>query len=66
MEKYVGVGDRVKVKSSYFVDGYRIPQGTEFEITFVDRQGIPYCCRCLTMPISMWLRRDQFDIVKQL
>lgn len=64
MKTYVGVGDRVKVKGSYFVEGYHIPQGTEFEITFVDRQGVPYCCRGLTVPITMWLRWDQFDIVK--
>lgn len=66
MKKHVGVGDRIEVKSSYFADGHYIPQGTEFEIAFVDRQGIPYCCRGLTIPITIWLRRDQFDIVKSL
>lgn len=62
---YIGVGNIVAINADYYSEPYHIPKGTKFEITFVDRQGIPYHCRCLTMPVSLWLRRDQIDIVKQ-
>lgn len=65
MERYIGAGDKVKVKSSYFTNGYRIEKGTEFEITFVDKgTNTPYCCRCLILPVTLWLKRDQFDVIE--
>ena len=60
----IGVGDRVVLKDNHIVNGNKIPIGTILEITFVDRQGIPYCCECLDRPISLWLTKDQFDVLK--
>lgn len=60
----MGVGDIVAINIDYYSEPYHIPKGTEFEIIFVDRQGIPYHCRCLTMSVSLWLRRDQIELMQ--
>lgn len=63
MRKSVGVGDVIALKSSYITDKYYIPKGTKFKVIFVDEGSSPYFCRCMTMTITIWLKRDQFDCV---
>jgi len=64
MGEYVYVCDKIKIKSGYITREYFINKGTEFEITFVDKgTNTPYRCRCLTLPVTLWLKRDQFNVV---
>ena len=63
MNTNIEVGDIVAITVNCYSEPYYIPKGTEFKVEVVDRQSIPYNCRCLTMPVSLWLRKDQIELV---
>ena len=51
------------LKNSYITDKCYVPKGTVFKVVSVKDGSIPYFCRCMTLPITVWLERDQFDFV---
>ena len=63
MNTNIVAGDIVAITVNYYSEPYRISKGTEFEVELVDKQSIPYKCKCLTMPVSLWLRKDQIKLV---
>ena len=65
MNAHIKAGDIVAITVSCYSEPYHIAKGTEFEVEFVDNQSIPYKCKCLTMPVSLWLRKDQIELVKK-